>query len=87
MNKLKLNVLSDPFLFISALVTQNSSFRNSCDVSQRLYSQGCPKKNKSTNFGSQLTPLVFIGLMSHQKKFQHYRPINNILATISSFTL
>ena len=33
------------------------------------------QKNKSSNFGMQLTPVVFIGYMSLQKKFQHYRPL------------
>ena len=48
---------------------------------------GCPKKNKSPNFGTQLTPMVFIGWMNHQKKIQHYRPINAIVQAIFSFTL
>ena len=26
---------------------------------------GCPQKPKSPNFGTQLTPVVFIGYMSH----------------------
>ena len=48
---------------------------------------GCPKKTKNKNFGMLLSPVVFIGQMSHQKKFQHYRPINDILPAIFSFTL
>ena len=42
------------------------------------YIVGCPKKSQSPNFGMLPTPLVFIGWMSHQKKCQHYRPINDI---------
>ena len=34
-----------------------------------------PKK-KSLNFGNPHTPLVFLGKMSHQNDFQHYRLIN-----------
>ena len=45
------------------------------------------QKTKSPNFVSQLAPLVFIGEMSHQKKFQQYRPINDIEQAIFSFTL
>ena len=48
---------------------------------------GCPKKTKSPNFGTQLTPMVFIGWMNRQKKFQHYRPISAIVQAIFSFTL
>ena len=48
---------------------------------------GCPKKSKSPNFGMSLTPVVFLGQMSHHKKIQHYRPINDIERAIFSFTL
>ena len=34
-----------------------------------VYTLGCPKKTKSLNFVSQLTPVVFIGKMSHKKNF------------------
>ena len=51
------------------------------------YVLGCPKKSKSPNFGMPLTPIVFIGKMSHQKKNQHYRPINDTWRAIFSFTL
>ena len=43
------------------------------------------QKTKSPNFGTQLTPVVFIGWMSHQKKLQHYRPINAYLAIFGIF--
>ena len=32
------------------------------------------QKNKSSNFGMQLTPVVFIGKMSHQKTFSVIDP-------------
>ena len=35
---------------------------------------GCPKKTKSPDFGTQLTPVVFIGQMSHQKNFSIIDP-------------
>ena len=43
-------------------------------ITTHTYTLGCPKKNKSLNFGTQLTPLVFIGKMSHQKKFSIIDP-------------
>ena len=49
--------------------------------------QGVPKKNKSPNFVSQLIPLVLIVQISPPKKFQHYRPKNDIVQAIFSFTL
>ena len=79
-----------PFLVCqwgSVTSDQFSTFSLYEGIQAQCWPIGCPKKTKSLNFGTQLTPVVFIGYMSHQKKFQHYRSINDILAPISSFTL